>query len=97
MEGDQRHKEIKGIVLNDGNVVEGKIIKMSADATVMIQAEDGRYQPIHLKKKFVDLSNKKQNGSIFYLLKANTAIAVKVIPDHSDDVIGSSSYIFKAL
>ena len=50
MEGDQRHKEIKGIVLNDGNVVEGKIIKMSADA-VMIQAEDGKVSTYSFEKE----------------------------------------------
>ena len=50
MEGDQRHKEIKGIVLNDGNVIEGQILKMNTD-TVMIQTEDGRVSTYFFEKE----------------------------------------------
>jgi len=49
MEGDQRHKEIKGIVLNDGNVIEGQILNISANA-VIIRTKDGKYHHILLKR-----------------------------------------------
>jgi hypothetical protein len=38
---DQKHKEIKGIVLNDGNVIEGQILNISANA-VIIRTKDGK-------------------------------------------------------
>ncbi|HPV50270.1 MAG TPA: M48 family metalloprotease, partial [Smithellaceae bacterium] len=50
MEGDQKHKEIKGIVLNDGNVVEGQLLEMSTD-TVMIQTEDGKVSTYSFEKE----------------------------------------------
>ena len=50
MVGDQQHKEIKGIVLNDGNVVEGQLLEMSTD-TVMIQTEDGKVSTYSFEKE----------------------------------------------
>ena len=38
---EQKYKEIKGIVLNDGNVVEGQILEMSTD-TVIIRTVNGK-------------------------------------------------------
>lgn len=50
VEGEQRHKEIKGIVLIDGNVVEGQILKMTTDA-VMIQTQEGKVSTYSFEKE----------------------------------------------
>jgi Tol biopolymer transport system component len=50
MEGDQRHKEIKGIVLNDGNVIEGQILNISANA-VIIRTKDGKVLSYSFEKE----------------------------------------------
>lgn len=47
---DQSLKGIKGIVLPDGSVIEGKILKMSAD-TVIIQTQDGKVLSYSFEKE----------------------------------------------
>jgi len=47
---DQRHKEIKGIVLNDGNVIEGQILNISAHA-VIIRTKDGKVSSYSFEKE----------------------------------------------
>ena len=50
MIGDQRHKEIKGIVLNDGNVIEGQILNISANA-VTIRTKGGKISSYSFEKE----------------------------------------------
>jgi len=50
MEGDQKHKEIKGIVLNDGNVIEGQILNISSNA-VIIRTKDGKVSSYSFEKE----------------------------------------------
>jgi len=47
---DQSLKGIKGIVLSDGSVIEGKILKMSTD-TVIIQTQDGKVSSYSFEKE----------------------------------------------
>ena len=46
----QKHKEIKGIVLNDGNVIEGQILNISAHA-VIIRTKDGKVSSYSFEKE----------------------------------------------
>jgi len=47
---EQKYKKIKGIVLNDGNVVEGQILKMSTD-TVIIRTVNGKVSSYSFEKE----------------------------------------------
>ena len=62
MEGDQRHKEIKGIVLNDGNVIEGQILNISANA-VIIRTKDGKVSSYSFEKEVRGFIKEKGMGT----------------------------------
>jgi hypothetical protein len=50
IEADQKHKEIKGIVLIDGNIIEGQILNISSSA-VIIRTKDGKVLSYSFEKE----------------------------------------------
>jgi hypothetical protein len=50
VDADQRYRRIKGIVLMDGNVIEGQIISMNTDV-VKIRAKEGNILSYDFKKE----------------------------------------------